>query len=241
MPELTRASQDAAPGAVLGGAHRQLGAAGPRLGAAASDAGARPERALWRSRRVAYLKLMLPAVALLIVTLVLAWPQLVREDNRVRFGGGRISLEEADTLRMLNARYVGVDDQQRPYVVTSALATRESAHAPETQLQTPKADMTTSSGAWVQLSAQTGLYHNDAKLLDLIDDVSVFHDGGTEFHTERARVDLSAGTAAGDDPVDGQGPNMTITSIGFRLYDRGARIVFTGKSHLVLHNGAVKP
>jgi lipopolysaccharide export system protein LptC len=239
---LTRASSsDAAPGAVLAGAQRQLGAAGPRLGAAAPGAGAPPERALWRSRRVAYLKLMLPAVALLIVTLILAWPQLVSEDNRVRFGGGRISLEEADTLRMLNARYVGVDDQQRPYVVTSALATRDSAHSPETHLQTPKADMTTASGAWVQLSSNTGIYHNEAKLLDLAGEVSVFHDGGTEFHTARARVDLTAGTAAGDDPVDGQGPNLTVTSVGFRLYDRGARIVFTGKAHMVLHNGAIKP
>jgi hypothetical protein len=28
---------------------------------------------------------------------------------------------------------------------------------------------------------------------------------------------------------------MTIKSEGFRLYDRGARIVFTGKAHLVLY------
>src|SRR5581483_9908873 len=97
--------------------HRRLNATGPRLGAAdAPAADSRPERALWRSRRVAYLKLMLPAIALLIVTLILAWPQIVRNDNRVRFGGGRISADEADTLRMINARYVGVDDQQRPYV-----------------------------------------------------------------------------------------------------------------------------
>jgi lipopolysaccharide export system protein LptC len=238
LSEVTRApSPTASP---LTGASRQLGAAGPRLGAAASDAASRPERALWRSRRVAYLKLMLPAVALVIVTLILAWPQLVRDDARLRFGGSRITLEEADTLRMLNARYVGVDDQQRPYVVTSALASRESPHAPQTHLQTPKADMTTSNGAWVAVSAQTGVYHNDAKQLDLAGEVSLFHDNGTEMHTERARVDLSAGSAAGDDPVDGQGPNLTITSIGFRLYDRGTRIVFTGKSHLVIHNGQIR-
>jgi lipopolysaccharide export system protein LptC len=239
LPEFTRASPPDA--ALAGAAPRQLGSAGPRLGAAAADGGAKPERAIWRSRRVAYLKLMLPAVALLIVTLILAWPQLVRDDNRVRFGGGRISLEEADTLRMLNARYVGVDDQQRPYVVTSALASRDSPHAPQTQLQTPKADMTTSSGSWVAVTAETGVYHNEAKHLDLAGDVSVFHDGGTELHTARARVDLTVGSAAGDDPVDGQGPNLTITSVGFRLYDRGSRIVFTGKAHLVIHNGAMRP
>jgi lipopolysaccharide export system protein LptC len=220
-----------------GSARRQLSAAGPLLGRAdPAAADTRPERALWRSRRVAYLKLMLPAVALLIVTLILAWPQIVRDDHRVRFGGG-VSADEANTLRMVNARYVGVDDQQRPYVVTSVLATRDSAHAPSTDLQTPKADMTTASGAWVAVTAETGIYHNDAKLLDLAGDVSVFHDGGTEFHTLTARVDLAAGSAAGDDPVDGQGPTGTVTSDGFRLYDRGARIIFTGKAHMVLLHG----
>jgi lipopolysaccharide export system protein LptC len=219
-------------------ARRQLSAAGPRLGrAGAPTAEGQPQRAIWRSRRVAYLKLMLPALALLIVTLILAWPQIVRDDNRVRFGGGRISADEADTLRMINARYVGTDDQQRPFVVTSALATRESAHAPSTDLKTPKADMTTASGAWVSVTADAGIYHNDAKLLDLAGDVSVFHDGGSEFHTATARVDLADGSAFGDDAVDGQGPTGTVKSEGFRLYDRGAVIIFNGKAHMVLFHG----
>ncbi len=216
-------------------ARRQLGARGPRRGGAGGEPA--PEWAIWRSRRVAYLKLMLPAVALLIVTLILAWPQIVRDDTRLRFGGGRISADEAETLRMTNARYVGTDSQERPYVVTATVATRESAHAPRTDLTSPKADMTTASGAWVAMTAQTGVYHNVARLLDLAGDVSVFHDGGTEFHTARAEVDLNAGAASGDDPVAGQGPTSTVTAEGFRLYDRGSVVIFTGKSHLVLYNG----
>src|SRR5438876_11530162 len=93
LSDFTRASAPlpgpAANAAHAGPAQRQLGAGGPRLGAAAGDGAGASERAIWRSRRVAYLKLMLPAVALLIVTLILAWPQLMRDDNRVRFGGGR--------------------------------------------------------------------------------------------------------------------------------------------------------
>ncbi len=214
---------------------RPIGVRGARRGGEAAE-GAPPERAIWRSRRVAYLKLMLPAVALLIVTLILAWPQIVRDDNRVRFGGGRISADDAESLRMINARYVGVDNQQHPYVVTAALATRESAHAPRTDLQTPKADLTTTGGAWVEVNAETGIFHNMSRLLDLAGDVSVFHDGGTEFHTARAQVDLNAGSASGDDPVAGQGPTSTVTAEGFRLYDRGAVVIFTGKTHLVLYN-----
>jgi len=91
------------------------------------------------------------------------------------------------------------------------------------------------------VTAETGVFHNEAKLLDLKGDVSVFHDGGTEMHTASARVDLAAGAASGDEPVDAQGPSGTIVSEGFRLYDRGARIVFTGKAHLRLNHAELKP
>jgi len=218
-------------------AARRSGLRGTRPSRAGAPVETPSQRAIWRSRQVAYLKLMLPAVALLIVTLILAWPQLGHDDNRVRFGGNRISADDAESLRMLNARYVGVDNQDRPYVVTAKTATRETAHATRTDLQSPKADMTTSNGAWVAATAKTGVYHNQSRRLDLAGDVSLFHDDGNEFHTARAQVDLNQGAATGDDPVAGQGPSGTIAAEGFRLYDRGAVIIFTGKAHLVLYQG----
>ena len=67
--------------------------------------------------------------------------------------------------------------------------------------------------------------------------VNVFHDQGFEMRSEEAHVDLDQGKIWGDMSVQGQGPAGTIESEGFRLYDRGAHIVFTGKSHLVLYQG----
>lgn len=212
-----------------------------RLAAAADHADTKPERALWRSRRVAYLKLVLPGVALLIVTLILAWPHIGGEGKRVQLTGSRITVEDTESLRMINARYVGIDDQHRPYVITSVLASQASAHAPATDLQEPKADMTGTSGSWTAVTSHTGIYQKEAKLLDLAGEVSVYQDGGTEFHTDRASVDLGAGSAAGDDPVDGQGPTSVIKSVGFRIYDRGARVVFTGKARLVLYQAGAQP
>jgi lipopolysaccharide export system protein LptC len=38
--------------------------------------------------------------------------------------------------------------------------------------------------------------------------------------------------------VEGQGPNSELQGEGFRLLDRGVRIIVTGKSRLVLYPGA---
>ena len=43
------------------------------------------------------------------------------------------------------------------------------------------------------------------------------------------------GTAESDDATSGQSPGGNVQGEGFRLFDRGARIVFTGKAKAVLY------
>ena len=44
----------------------------------------------------------------------------------------------------------------------------------------------------------------------------------------------------GDEPVRGQGPFGTLEAEGFRILDRGKRLVLSGKSRLVLYPVARK-
>ncbi len=189
----------------------------------------------WHSRKVAYLKLMLPAVALAIVSLVLLWPQLRSEEARLSRRAAPAAIEDGESLRMLNARYVGTDDQQHPFVVTASSAIQAGPNATSVDLVDPKADTTLASGAWTSTTADTGIYDQRARILNLAGHVVLYHDSGLEFHTARSRVELATGMASGDDPVDGQGPAGTIQSQGFRVIDRGASILFSGKAHAVLN------
>ena len=52
--------------------------------------------------------------------------------------------------------------------------------------------------------------------------------------TKSARVDVSANTAEGHDPVSGHGPSGDIAAQGFRVLDKGNTIIFTGTSNLLL-------
>jgi lipopolysaccharide export system protein LptC len=186
------------------------------------------------SRIVSYLKLILPALALALFSLILAWPRLVPDDRHFRLGSARIAADEAEALRLDKARIVGIDQEQRPYVITANDATQANGTATDVNLDAPKADITLNNGAWVQLSANSGVYRRDANLLDLSGDVSLFHDGGSEFHTATAHVDLKAGSAVGSDPIAGQGPQGDITGEGFEIVDHGARILFTGRAHAIM-------
>jgi lipopolysaccharide export system protein LptC len=186
------------------------------------------------SRRVALLKYVLPVIGAALLVLVAAWPQLGLFWESVRFGFSVIDLREAHELRMLNPRYAGIDRFNRPYVVTSAVGRQVPSRDDLMSLEMPKAEMTMRAGALVVITAATAMYQAQAQRLDLFDDVTLTHENGTRFVTKTAHVDVAASTAEGHDPVSGRGPSGDITAQGFRILDKGDRVIFTGKSNLLL-------
>jgi lipopolysaccharide export system protein LptC len=176
----------------------------------------------------------LPIIGVALLVLVAIWPRLVPLLESVRFGFPVIDLREAHELRMLNPRYAGVDRENRPYVVTSAIGRQASNRDDLMSLERPRAEMTMHSGALVVVTAATAMYQSQAQLLDLFGDVNLVHENGTRFVTNTAHVDVAADSAAGNDPVTGHGPSGDITAQGFRVVDKGNTIVFTGKSNLLL-------
>jgi lipopolysaccharide export system protein LptC len=215
----------------------EQGARLPRGAAARSH----PPAGRWRapvmddrySRRVAFLKRLLPAIGVTLLLLVAGWPRLAPLLESVRLGFPAIDLREARELRMVNLRYSGLDRYDRPYVVTAAIGRQVPDRNDVMALERPKAVMTVHGGASVVLTAATGIYQSQAQLLDLFTDVNLIHENGTRFVTQRAHLDLSDNSAEGHDPVEGHGPSGDITGQGFRVLSQGETIIFTDESHLL--------
>ena len=184
---------------------------------------------------VSSMKLVLPALAAGLVLLVIAWPQLMPDVSRSGLDFNKIARDHAKTLNMLNARYSGVDENNQPFSVAADLASQMPDNENLVELQHPKADIKTTEGDLVALSARVGHYDREVETLDLSGKVHLTHDKGFDIVTEEATVDLNDGSAAGDAPVSGQGPSGELQAEGFRLRDRGQIIVFTGKSRLVIY------
>jgi lipopolysaccharide export system protein LptC len=187
---------------------------------------------------VSSMKLLLPALAAGLVLLVVAWPQLMPDVTRSGLDFTKIARDQAKTLNMLNARYSGVDENNQPFNVAADLATQAPDNEDIVELQHPKADIRTTDGDLVALTARIGHYHREDETLDLTGKVHLVHDKGFDIVTETARVDLKDGSAAGDTAVSGQGPSGELQAEGFRLRERGQVIVFTGKSRLLIYPDA---
>jgi lipopolysaccharide export system protein LptC len=187
------------------------------------------------------MRIVLPLVAVAIVIMVIAWPQLTEKPKKFSLSVSSVTATESDTQQIINARFTGTDSNNRPYSITADTASQVKGAPDMIELAFPKADMTLKSGPWIALSAETGTLNRKLQVLSLRGGVNVFHDRGYELRTSAADVFLKQGTASGDKPVSGQGPIGDVHGAGFQILDSGKRVLFTGKSRLVLYRNPKGP
>ncbi len=197
-----------------------------------------PTRGQLARRRVAVAvaKRVLPLAALGLLAVIALWPEIEGAEDRGRLAFKRVLQVRPDAVRVVEPRYQGIDEQGRPFTLTAQTAT-QAGSSDVVGLDQPRADLLLSDGAWVYIESREGRFDRPRNHLDLTGAVTVHHDDGTQFVTERAAVDLAASAAQGDRPVAAQGPFGNLTAEGFRLSERGQVVVFTGRSRAVLEGG----
>lgn len=189
---------------------------------------------------VRVMKLILPLVAGGLIALLIVFPQLKEHPAGFRLKSVKGSVEEVGGQRVVNPRYRGKDKRNQSFVITADEARQWLAEPDYVALKNPRASITLRSGAWVVLNAPKGRYGKKDSTLLLDGGITLFHDEGYDLHTQSAIVDLQKGTAQGFDPVSGKGPLGKMSSAGFQVLDEGHRIVFTGRSKLIVDGGSIK-
>ena len=187
------------------------------------------------SRFVGVMKLVLPISAALLIGLVIAWPDSGPPRSGLGLTFARVDFGEDGDVGMARVRYVGVDQQNRPFVVTAGRVLPKTKDAQRLALEELQADMTLDNGRWVTLIANSGIYDRDLETLQLNGTVDIYSDDGLELHTTSAFVNFETGQALGQNPVRGQGPFGLLTAKAFKLFNNGQRIVFTGGVKLTIH------
>jgi lipopolysaccharide export system protein LptC len=186
---------------------------------------------------VTWTKRLLPLVAMLLLTSIAMWPEIMRqlEYGRRALQSGMAADFQAGKLT--DVRYHGVDVRGRPYTVTADQALQDGPV--RINMVNPKGDLLNANGSWTLVQSLKGVYIQHAELLDMSGDVTIYRDDGITLHTSSAAMDLKEGAAAGNAPTHAEGPFGTLDAQGFALVDKGALIQFQGASRLLL-NGSHK-
>ncbi|AWK87919.1 LPS export ABC transporter periplasmic protein LptC [Azospirillum thermophilum] len=169
------------------------------------------------------MKFALPALALAMVALLAAWPSLTTPPR------SRLAADKGQ-LEMIKPRYLSADEKNQPYSVVASRADQSANQPNIIELDQPEAEMTENDGSWVTIKSEKGWYNQDTGILKMRGSVHVLRDDGREFTTEEADTDVRKGTAWGDSPVVGQGPQGEINAQGFRMSDRGKTMIFLNQA-----------
>ena len=178
------------------------------------------------SRFVGTMKVILPLVAAAITGLILAWPPAHDDTHEIALTFTKTNSSEAETPGMANARYVGTDANNRPFLVTASQATQEPSNPDLIGMSALQADMTLDNGVWMSVVASSGRYDRARQTLQLSGLVNIFSDIGYEFHTEAVNIDLQNSVAESDAPVQGHGPFGILRADSFTFINPDKRLLF---------------
>lgn len=218
--------------------HRESFHAPPRV-ASAEELALGRARMIRRSRIIAVMKYGLPSIAAVMILAVVIWPQLQPRVDRFRMGLSALQEGGGDEPTAVNARYEGVDRNGRPFLVTADEVVNLRADSDKVELRAPHADLTLKKEGWLSLTAARGIYNKKAEILDLSEDVTLFEDGGHQFTTSMATIDLANGNASGTEPVEGHGPFGDMHAEGFRVIDEGLTVYLDGHARMTIFPDAL--
>lgn len=193
-------------------------------------AGPRPPDG-WAARRlVGVLRLALPATALLLIALVVAWPQIMGR------GAGLIApmfapseMTGAEVMLMHRPRYVGETDNAEPFELTAASASLDPLEPSRVHLDQLAAAIDARGQRDFRLLATSGIYDRERERLDLSDGIEVTTSDGYRFQTPSATINLVRARAVGSEPIVGSGPSGTLSADRFEFENGGQILRFKGR------------
>jgi lipopolysaccharide export system protein LptC len=200
----------------------------------------RPARFASRySRFVDMMRFGLPATALVLIALVVLWPQVM---------GGygsmivpmlmRGSGDGSDAMRMRLPRYVGQTDQAEPYAVAAESALVDPEQPNRIHLENLEAELVRQGQSDLHLTALAGIYYRAIEKLHLEGGIELTTSDGYRFSTESAKVSLAQVRVTGDQPVRGKGPAGTLEAERFEIRRGGEVLRFEGRVRVTVQPGA---
>ncbi|MFT8591750.1 MAG: LPS export ABC transporter periplasmic protein LptC [Acetobacter orientalis] len=179
-------------------------------------------------------KWVLPSTALLLLASIAVWPELDRlmnANNAILRDMAKVKVESG---KLVGATYRGVDDHNRPFMITA-----ESAHqiTPERMnLVAPTADVLSQGNDWMMVRAYKGVYMQHDDMLDLTGEVTLYRDDGLMMRSPVADINLKSGIIASNSWVRAEGPFGVLDAKSYLLSQHDGVAQFRGPGRLILND-----
>lgn len=192
------------------------------------------------SRRVRWMKVLLPVGSVLLVVAIFLAGRRLDEATSL------LSAEEIAALsaglRLEAPRIAGRTDSGEPFILQADWAEPEGPVPDRIALNRPTGELTLADGRLVLGRADTGLLERSAGEMWLRGEVEIETSDGYRFESERIRVLLSSREAESPGEVFGEGPSGSIEAGSMRIVSDDPEAVEAGDSSTarILFNDRVR-
>ena len=131
--------------------------------------------------------------------------------------------------------FMGLDKKKKPFKVSALRATRYNNNQDEFNLEKPVGEVETNSEKFF-MNGDFGVYNKKSQLLTVEGDVNLTDKISLEFKTSKAFFDFKKEILFSNTDVVGKKKQSLITAEGFKILNKKNKIIFTGKSKLILRN-----
>jgi len=136
----------------------------------------------------------------------------------------------SDPIRLVHPHFIGRDTRGRPFTLSSETATRDPQDYNRVYLDKPYLVVDEDGTDPLHIVAGSGVFHEDSGKLEVRGGVRLSGARGA-FDTAQSVYDIKSGELEGSGPIQGLGSLGEIQAKSYGVYDKGARMVFSGGVH----------
>jgi lipopolysaccharide export system protein LptC len=138
-------------------------------------------------------------------------------------------------IEMVDPHFYGRDSQGRAYTLRARQAARDEQSFQRVLLSYPSVTLYTDATHASTMTADTGVYHEDTRMLYLKGHVLADNARSSRFATDEALVNTRTGSVTSPSALSSRTAVGDLQSNGFDVFDKGDRVVFKGGVHARLN------
>ena len=187
------------------------------------------------SKFVKTIKFLFLAISILMLVLII----INNRQNQIKIVGEKFSYTEkidgSINQVLVKPIFMGLNKKEQPFKVTASKATRFKEESNTFYLENPVGEILIDNDRYF-LSGNSGIYDKNIQELKINGDVKFNNNLDLKFSTTEVLFDFKDQILFGEKAVSGYRNNSKIDSQGIKILNKENKIIFTGKTKLLLKN-----
>ena len=187
------------------------------------------------SKFIKTIKFIFLAISILMLVLII----INNRQNQIKIAGEKFSYTEkidgSINQVLVEPIFMGLNKKEQPFRVTASKATRFKEESNTFYLENPVGEILIDKDKYF-LSGKSGVYDKNIQELKINGDVKFNNNLDLKFSTTEVLFDFKDQILFGEKAVSGYRNNSKIDSQGIKILNKENKIIFTGKTKLLLKN-----